>query len=347
MAAKSKVTSKSSGPRKVGASLIKGVGLAALGGSAGVGLLTYASARYLIDQLTRLRPVEPSESYNFSPFETQVDFEEVSFPTVGGRLLSGWWLPRPGERKVVIAVSGYRGKKEDVLGISSFLWRNGYNVLLFDYRAHGPMRAEGELITLGHRELEDMQSAIAYAKSRLERPLLGLLGGSMGAAVALVATARDPEIKAVWADSSFTSQREIISHVWHATTRLPSRPVVDMAARIFEARTGFSWENFSPLREMPQLGSRPVYFVHASGDALVPVDQAYRLYAAAPGPKEMWIEEGLAHCGVYFAFRKEYVGRALKFFGTYLVDASSLASKSPVQAQKAGDTARTIQDRMS
>lgn len=296
------------------------LGLMALAGGASAGLVSLGIARYVVNELTRLTPVQPSEVYNFSPFETQVDFEEVEFPTANGRLLKGWWLPRPGERRVIVTASGYRGRKEDVLGLSSILWRNGYNVLLFDYRAHGPGRAEGELVTLGHRELQDLQAAIKYTRSRLEDPLLGLLGGSMGASVALLAAARDPQVLAVWADSPFTSQREIINFVWHRQTHLPGHPVLDLAEWLFESRTGHRWLDFAPINEMEKLGNRPVYLIHGTSDTMVPIDHAYRLYAAAPGPKNLWIEAGIEHCGVYFAHRVEYVRRCLKFFAEGLVD---------------------------
>jgi uncharacterized protein len=296
------------------------LGLMALAGSASAGLVSIGVARYVVNELTRLTPVQPTEIYSFSPFETQVDFEEVEFPTANSRLLKGWWLPRPGERRVIVTASGYRGRKEDVLGLSSILWRNGYNVLLFDYRAHGPGRAEGELVTLGHRELQDLQAAIKYTRTRLEHPLLGLLGGSMGAAVALVAAARDPDVLAVWADSPFTSQRDIINYVWHRQTHLPGHPVLDLAEKLFESRTGHRWLDFAPIDEMSKLGQRPVYLVHGTHDTMVPIEHAYRLYAAAPGPKNLWIEDGVEHCGVYFAHRLEYVRRCLKFFGDKLID---------------------------
>ncbi len=299
---------------------LKQLGLLALAGGASAGLVSLGAARYVVNELTKLRPVEYSENYNFTPFEMQVDFEDIEFPTANGRILKGWWLVRPGERRVVVAASGYRGRKEEMLGIGSILWRNGYNGLLFDYRAHGAGRAEGELVTLGHRELEDMQSAIKYARSRVENPLLGLLGGSMGASVVLMAAARDPEVRAVWADSPFSSQRDVINHVWHRQTHLPGRPVLDLAEKFFESRTGHRWVDFAPIDEISKLGNRPVFLVHGAGDTMVPVDHAYRMYAAAPGPKELWIEDDIEHCGVYFAHRSEYAERCVKFFGAALVD---------------------------
>src|SRR6187551_287278 len=80
---------------------LRRLGLVALAGGSAAGLASFGAARYLVNQLTRLRPVQTSEAYSFSPFETEVDFEDVEFPTAPGRILKGWWLPRPGDRRVI------------------------------------------------------------------------------------------------------------------------------------------------------------------------------------------------------------------------------------------------------
>lgn len=284
------------------------------------GLVTLGAARYMVDKLTRYRAPGSDEFFTFTPFETQVDYESVQFPTRNNRMLEGWWLPRPNTRRAVICVSGYRGKKEDMLGISSYLWRKGYNVLLFDFRAHGINRLQEEMATLGHTELEDMQAAIGYVRQRMEKPLIALLGGSMGAAVCLVAGARDPEIKAVWADSAFTSQHFVISYTWKNVTKVPPYPVVPLAERIFAHHTGYKWQDFAPINEVAKLANRPVFFVHGTGDVTVPVECAYQLYNAKPGWKQLWIEEGVGHCGIYFKYREEYSQRVLNFLEQNLVD---------------------------
>ena len=301
-------------------------GAVGLGASSALGLATLGLARYVVDQLTNQPPVAAAEAYTFTPFETQVDYEEISFATTNDRMLSGWWLPRPESSRVVIAVSGYRGKKEDMLGISSIMWRAGINVLMFDYRGYGAGRLNDELVTLGPQELEDMQAAIRYVKGRVEKPQLGLLGGSMGASVALLATARDQEVLAVWADSGFSSQPEVIKFNWHKTTHLPGGPVLNLANRLFHARTGYRWQDFAPIKEIGQIAPRPVYLIHGSADTIVPVEHAYQLYAAAGQPKTLWIEEGIDHCGIYFYYRDEYARRALEFFGQYLVETDFSAS---------------------
>src|SRR6185295_14272038 len=82
--------------------LARAIGATAVG-AAGVrlGAAAYATAR-----LNRRTPEAWLSEYTFSPFETQVEgYEEISFRTADGLRLSGWWLPYPGSRRVVVGLA--------------------------------------------------------------------------------------------------------------------------------------------------------------------------------------------------------------------------------------------------
>lgn len=289
-------------------------GTLALASGISASLATVGLAQYVVSQITKPETYNLFQTYHYTPYEFQADFEEVQFPTVGGRLLSGWFLPHANERRVIVTVSGYRGRKEDVLGIGINLWRNGYNVLMFNYRGYGGKFAKDDILTLGHRELQDFQAAVSFVRQRVPGAIVGAYGASMGAAVALVATARDPEIQAVWADSSFASQEEVIAHNFTTTTHLPSWPVVAISEKLFEWRTGHRYRSFEPVKEIAQIAPRPVFLVHGGHDSIIPLNHAYKLYEAAGSPKELWIDDKVDHCGIYFAQREEYWQRLIGFF---------------------------------
>src|SRR5262249_41731558 len=150
----------------------------------------------------------PLDDYVFTPFETGADYEEVTFPSAdGGQLLQGWWLSRPQANGVIVACPGYRGSKSDLMGISTALWRAGFNVLLFDYHGHGAGR--GVPVTLGYREVRDFFGALDYVRGRVPEARIGVIGFSMGASVAIMGSARRPEVRAVVADSPFTSHADV------------------------------------------------------------------------------------------------------------------------------------------
>jgi dipeptidyl aminopeptidase/acylaminoacyl peptidase len=290
------------------------------------GSATLGISNYLVSKLVEQTKPLPLENYTFTPYELETPYEDVTFPTAKGRMLHGWFLPQPvQERRVIVTAHGHRGRKEDLLGISTFLWKAGFNVLMFDFRAHGAQRVKGDLMSLGSYELEDFQAANEYIHRRFaeeERgePIVGAFGGSLGAAVALVAAARDERIKAIWADSSFTSRRDVVAANWKNMTHLPDRPIIDTANWFFTRRTGHPLHNFSPLKEISSMKPRPIYFLHGASDSITPISHAYTLYNAATGPKELWVEEGVDHCGIYFLNRTEYRKQAIEFFQKWLVE---------------------------
>ena len=292
--------------------LARAVGATAVG-AAGVllGAAAYATAR-----LNRRTPAAWLSEYTFSPFETQVEgYEEIDFRTADGLKLSGWWLPRPGSRRVVVGLAGHRSPKSDMLGIGSGLWRAGNNVLIFDWRSRG--QSDIAQHSLAYYELRDAEAAMEYALGRVPDAHIGLIGYSMGASIAILLAARSPVVRAVVADSPFTGIAEVVAY--NATRlRLPARLVVPMADALTGWRYGYRFGSVRPVEVVGALSPRPLLLIHGSADTLIPISHAHELFAAAHEPKELWIVEAAEHCGGYFADRATYVGRTARFFEQYL-----------------------------
>ena len=282
-------------------------------GAAGV---LVGAAIYAVEKMNRRpAPVWLSE-YTFSPFETQIDgYEEISLMASDGVRLSGWWLPRPGTNQVVVGLGGHHSPKADMLGIGSAMWRAGNNVLLFDWRSRG--QSDVAEHSLAYYEIRDAEAAIAYALTRVPEARLGLVGFSMGASIAILLAARMPVIRAVVADSPFTGIREIVAE--GATRfRLPPRLVVPLADAVSEWRYGYRFGAVRPIEAVAAIAPRPLLLIHGSADALIPVSHAHQIFAAAREPKQLWIFEGVDHCGAYFFDRPGYCQRVGAFFDQHL-----------------------------
>lgn len=307
----------------------------ALGGTlVGAGLFATATAlfaEYVVNALTEASPPREKRT-GFTPFETGVDWEEVSFPTEGGMTLNGWFFKGGGDAPAVLACGGYRGNRADLLGISSNLWRAGFNVLLFDYRGHGGQPGD---VTLGYRELEDARAALRYLRERRPEAPLGAIGFSMGASVAIMLAAREHDVRALVADSPFTSQREIVRFRMARHVGLnPSRLTAPLAAIILSLvdrrlaqRFGFRLTDVQPLRDMAQLALRPVLLIHGEDDQIIPVDHSHRMERAGRNAGvrlETWYVPGAWHCGAYFLDRPRYCDRVARFFSANLLDAGEV-----------------------
>src|ERR1039457_1961343 len=67
-----------------------------------------------------------------SPYDLCVPCEPVRFPSRAELMLSGWWLPHPAPRGVVVVCHGYLVNRCEVLGVAGSLQRAGFSCLLFD-----------------------------------------------------------------------------------------------------------------------------------------------------------------------------------------------------------------------
>jgi uncharacterized protein len=249
--------------------------------------------------------------YTFTPWEVQVEHEPVSFRADDGVTLRGWWFARPESDRVVVAATGHKGVKTDLLGIGSGLWRAGNNVLLFDFRGLG--ESDPAPLSVGHHEQGDLRAAVAFARGRVAGARLGLIGYSMGAAVAILVAAADPGVRAVVADSSYATLAGVVAAAY-GRRRLPAPALVALSDRYNGWRYGYRFGALRPVEAVGRIAPRPLLLIHGTRDAVTPVAHAHELYAAAGEPKELWIAEGAHHCGAYFQDRRAYVARVADFF---------------------------------
>lgn len=278
-----------------------------------------AAALYTAYHLSGSRRRVPAP-YGFTPWETQVAHERVSFTSADGVTLRGWWFARPESQRVVVGVHGHRGQKTDLLGIGSGLWRAGNNVLIFDLRGCGESDSAPQ--SLAHREQSDARAALAYARARMPAGRIGLIGYSMGASIAILVAATDPDVRAVVADSPFATMRDVVANAY-IQRRVPTRPLLDLTDAVTRWRYGYPFEAVRPLDAVAALAPRPFLLLHGTADTVIPVSHAHQLYAAAGEPKELVVYEGAGHCGGYFVDRPAYVAKVAAFFDAALAAPSA------------------------
>ncbi|WP_297468261.1 alpha/beta fold hydrolase [Thermococcus sp.] len=140
---------------------------------------------------------------DWTPRDFGYEYEDVTIETRDGLRLSAWWIPNEKD-STVIPLHGYTRSRWDEVYMkqtTEFLLREGYSVLVFDFRAHG--KSEGNYTTVGERELIDVVSAVDWLeKNHPEKAKkIGLVGFSMGAVVTIRALAEDERVTCGVADS--------------------------------------------------------------------------------------------------------------------------------------------------
>jgi fermentation-respiration switch protein FrsA (DUF1100 family) len=255
-------------------------------------------------------------------------FDRVSFQSTDGVALAGWWIPalqqstRPGaadtdpiERTIVIC-HGLAANKSNQLVISRSFVPDGYNVLIFDFRAHGD--SGGQLSSIGNLERYDVLGAVKWLReNRAEqsRRIYGV-GISMGAA-ALIGAAAEPSdegraFDAIAVYDTFDSLPALTHHIAQARFVPPLNWLVTWFALPFaSAQTGADLMHFNPGKLVQDVWPRPVMVIHGTNDEVIEFQNGLNLFNSASAPKEkLWIN-GANHNSV---IHDDNAGRLIREF---------------------------------
>jgi dipeptidyl aminopeptidase/acylaminoacyl peptidase len=247
---------------------------------------------------------------------SRIPVVDVTIRSFDGTKLYGWWMSARRRAATVVILHGVKKNRTDVLRAALTLRRAGFNVLLFDGRAHG--NSEGRFVTYGFYERRDVESAIEWLvnEKKINRNRVGLAGESMGAAIALQVAAHNAWIRAVWADSPFASLRRITEEYVKKATGLPGAvlsPVLWTTIQVANYRGKFDVRTVDPLALAAQIKC-PVYLVHGTADQLIPTAHSENIHAALGCEKEIWFVEGARHAKSVRLVKREYSDRLTRFF---------------------------------
>jgi pimeloyl-ACP methyl ester carboxylesterase len=246
-----------------------------------------------------------------TPAEYGLEFEEVTFKATDGLQLQGCWIPATGSERAVIILHGHGGSLDWDLHRAPALHQAGFNVFLFDFRAHG--RSQGRLATFGYLERYDVQGAVEFLKSRAIMKI-GLLGFSYGAITSMLTAPICPEVRAVVVDGGPTRLRVALAArlvELHLPPWLAS-PLAWLAIAITSARLGANLFHYEPVRWVGKIAPRPIFFIHGELDQYVP--DFNELFAAANDSKETWRLVGVGHTKASEVYPEEFRRRVIEFF---------------------------------
>jgi dipeptidyl aminopeptidase/acylaminoacyl peptidase len=299
-------------------------GLAALGAAGSLAVLVGAASYSLSGLLIRPRQKRLAhlQRLRLRRFLSRlgVQIEDITIPSFDGIRLRGWWIESSRDAPTIVALHGVSKNRTDMMRVALLLNGAGFNVLILDGRAHG--HSEGRYVTYGFHEQHDVRSAIDWliAQKGIDGERIGLVGESMGAAIALQAAARDKRIRAVWADSPFASLLRVTQEYVSRLTRLPVpvlSPLLWTTVKMANYRGNFEAETVEPARLAAKV-TCPVFIVHGTADQLIDPEHSRNIYEALGGEKQIWLVEGAAHARAAHRAKRQYGERLLAFFTKYL-----------------------------
>ena len=179
---------------------------------------------------------------------------------------------------VIIYLHGNCGSRIDSLRYIRKILENDINLFCFDFAGCG--KSEGEYISLGYHESEDLKIIIDFLKKLPYVGKIGLWGHSMGAATAILYAATDNRVNCCCVDSSFSDfsllTRELTDKVIHVPNFVYSTAISFVKKTVIK-KNGLDIDNLKPIDVVENI-KVPMFFVHGIKDDLINFQHTVALF---------------------------------------------------------------------
>lgn len=266
-------------------------------------LLIFFGGRWLVQK--------PKPDPAATPADYGLAYEGVEFPSHYKALIRGWWLPAESPLGTLILCHGQSGSMEGDLAMAAALRGAGYNLLMFNFRAHGT--SEGGQVTFGVFEKEDLLGALDFLASEKNIQQVGVVGLSMGAGVALITAALTDKIRVLVLDGLYLRFLTLVQRA--AKERLPGllAPIAGqlmvLGANIV---TNTRMYQVSPVLWVKHLSPEiPVLFIHGERDQYTSLAEIESLAADLAGPHQIWVAPACQHREAFRKYPQEYLDQVV------------------------------------
>ena len=241
-------------------------------------------------------------------------FERHTIKTFDGLTLRGKFYKTENARATVMLVHGYRSWPErDFATVVKYFGENGFNVFMYDRRAHG--KSDGKYITFGVLDRYDLRDWTVYVDGLCENRLPILWDGiSMGGATVCMASSLElPEnLKAIVADCPYTTPKEEMRYSMLHYYHIPPFPLIYTVDRVARIVAKFGFTGCDSRKEVAKT-KIPVFFAHGQADNFVPHFMGEEIYNACNSPKEFLSVPDAIHGFSYIVATEEYQQKLMAF----------------------------------
>ena len=248
---------------------------------------------------------------------TRKDLNLVSFRSKDGIKLSGIYVKRNNPVGNIVLAHGFQSCKEFVSSIIDMLPE--YNILLFDFRAHG--KSGGRFRTLGCHEYKDLFAAVDFLKDKTKpnkafsRKLpLYIIGISMGGAVAIDALAKRQDLcDGLVVDSSFSNLEDVVYNAFRVKAGLPAYPFAPITIRMLNFVTSSDMSKICPIESVKTI-DKPILFIHSCIDDVVKPQDTLNMYANSKNAKsKLWVGPVCIHGHLRRKYPNDYKNKLRRF----------------------------------
>ncbi|MCC6411798.1 MAG: alpha/beta hydrolase [Saprospiraceae bacterium] len=248
------------------------------------------------------------------PVEYGLTVDPLVIHTSDSITLQGWFVaanPDSSVNTTVIVLHGISSCKEFFLPTAEKLSQRGINTVLFDLRAHGD--SGGDFCTFGAKEKYDVSQIVDSLLARDSTMRIGVMGHSLGGAIALQSLAHDPRLQFGVIESTFYSLEKVVEQYGENWFGIRSEW---MAHEVLE-RSG-EIACFDPFAVMPCEAAKeieqPVFMSHGDRDERIPLAFGQINYNNLASEEKQWYTiTGAGHNGLWQTGGPRYVQAVVSF----------------------------------
>ena len=219
------------------------------------------------------------------------------------------------EMPLVLYLHGNSSSRVEGIHMIEELLKRDINVFLFDFPGCG--LSEGDYISLGYHEKDDVEIIIDFIETIPGVSSIGIWGRSMGAATALLYAHKDLRVKAICVDSPFSDFKKLAKEIAINNVNFPNfliETILNFIGKKIRKKNGLDINLLKPIDKVKETFI-PGLFIHANNDKLIGVQHTLDIYMQYAGPKCVYILEK----GGHNTRRPDRVIKNIgKFFSRYL-----------------------------
>ncbi|MEC5423776.1 alpha/beta hydrolase [Virgibacillus sp. C22-A2] len=248
------------------------------------------------------------------------DFEHWEMESYDGLKLQGYFLEaEEPTNKTVVFAHGYLGRARDMGLYGQYYYEElGYNIFTADMRGHG--QSEGDYIGFGWHDRLDYVDWIdeVLEIQGLESEIV-LHGVSMGAATMLMVSGEElpDNVKAVVADSPYTSVYDMFEYQMNRMFHLPAFPLLPSTSLVTNIKAGYSLTEASALDQVEK-SQIPILYIHGDNDTFVPTSMTKELLEHTNSKAEMFTFENAGHGEAFVTHEDRYLEIMNGFLNKYM-----------------------------
>ena len=261
------------------------------------------------------------ESFPYEDYFLE-DWQDVYFLSRDKDIkINGWLFNYFPNRPIIIVTHGINpnGKcKSESNLIASLLINKKFNVLTIDLRNYGQSDKVSSFDDLGLKSYNDILGAFDFLKNiGFKSHQIGLHGISLGASTSIFAAHYEPDILAIWSDSSLAEFSMILKdEIARYGLSIEFGPAVSFAGKTL---TGIDPKELSPSAKLSKTQS--YYFTHGDSDTRVLTrhfnyfkDYALKNKISA----DFWLVKESNHLDGMLKYTDEYANKMQEFFNSKL-----------------------------